>query len=410
MISTGSGGTTGPRDALRYLAAVALFLAIVAVWYRYLELPGTGVFAGVGAFIDAKVYARALASWTAGQDPYTRTEALPFVYPPMFLRVVGPLASRLPAHTGWYGYLTLQAVCLLSVPWTLATAYLRSRWLTPAVAMLIFSLQPNLFEEYVLLTGNIANIFYPVALLAGVSGLRRNRWLAFYIVVVLAALIKPTFLALLLLPLLAGRGQWVPSALCVALVLAGYLSQRALMPQAYAAFQRNVYSEIVLRDDAGFNLFNFLHKQGRRIALLNKPAVLSALHLLVIGPLLTAFWLLRRRRFQPAVADLWVPALLVLIILANPRMQHIDAEVAVIPALYLCITCMRRATGAPSLGVVAVAFTVFEALTGKQLEIGMVFLFYTSLLLTLYVLAKSETAAGSEDAAGASLDPALEFS
>jgi hypothetical protein len=35
---------------------------------------------------------------------------------------------------------------------------------------------------------------------------------------------------------------------------------------------------------------------------------------------------------------------------------------------------------------------------------------YTSLLLTLYVLAQSETSAGSEDATASNPDPALEFS
>ena len=171
-----------------------------------------------------------------------------------------------------------------------------------------------------------------------------------------------------------------------------YLLQRIFMPLDYARFQQNVFTQIVIRQDSGFNVFNYLHKQGRTIHVLNNPLVLSAAHVAIIGSLLAAFYLLRTRRPLPAAQDLWLPALLVTTILANPRLQHIDAAIAILPALFLCVEGVRRLPSrTSSFLAIASAFTVFAFLAVKQFELGLLVLLYLSVLLALYLLFLANT-------------------
>jgi hypothetical protein len=208
------------------------------------------------------------------------------------------------------------------LPFILTTFYIRSRWLSPFLAMVLFTFQPMFTEEHVFLTGNITNLFYPLALAAGIPGIRRNKWLWFYLVVAIASLAKPTFLDLLVLPLLAGERQLGRIAVCVGTVLSA-----------------------------------------------------------------------RKRKDGPAVVGLWVPALLVVAILANPRMQPIDAAIAILPALYLCIECVRRLPATSvSLAGAGIAFTVFEFLTVKQFEMGLLLLLYSSVFLVIFLLQREELA------------------
>jgi hypothetical protein len=382
MSADRSAWTTHLRAVALYLAGVCLFLLFAVQWY--LTLRHTGRI----PFPDATVYARAIVTWQAGGNPYALSStALPFVYPPLFLHLVGFVGSLCPHHAGWYGYLTLQAVTFLTVPWLLTTVYIRSRWLTPFFALLLFTFQPTFIEQFVLLTGNIANIFYPLALAAGIAGVKRNRWLPFYLVVAIAALLKPTFLDLLILPLLAAHRQLTRSVACTICVGAVYLLQRIVMPLDYARFQHNVFTQIVIRQDSGFNIFTYLHNQGRTIHVLNNPLVPSAVHIGIIGALLAAFVLLRNRRHLPPAQDLWLPALLVTTILANPRLQHIDAAIAILPAIFLCVEGVRRLPQrTSSFIVIATSFTVFASLAVKQFEMGLLVLLYISVLLALYLL------------------------
>jgi hypothetical protein len=364
---------------LLYFAGVVLFLMYAAQWHSSL---------GEASFVDAKVYARAINIWRAGGNPYAMSPySLPFVYPPIFLKCVAQLARLFPEHVGWYVYLAVESVSLLAIPWILTVAYVRSRWLTPFLAMVLFTFQPRYTEEYVLLTGNVANLFYPLALAAGILGIKRNRWLLFYVVVAVASVLKPPFLGLLILPLLAGERQLIRSTVCVGAVVSVYSLQRILMPQYYAAFQQSVFNEVVARGDAGSNIFNYLHRQAHTFLFLNNPYVLSAIHVTIVGTLVAAFFLMRKRRTRSTVTDLWVPALLVIAILANPRMQDIDADIAIIPALYLILEGIRRmGISRNSLAGLAVAFTLLEFLLVKQFEMGLLMILYGSVFLVLFLL------------------------
>jgi hypothetical protein len=81
---------------------------------------------------------------------------------------------------------------------------------------------------------------------------------------------------------------------------------------------------------------------------------------------------------------LWTPAILVLCIVADPRLQHIDACVAVLPCVYLWVECIRRLAGNTQwLRLCVLALVLFQFLTAKQFEMGELVLLYGSLLLVL---------------------------
>jgi hypothetical protein len=387
MIATGKIWKTQLRSVLLYFGSVLLFLIFAALTYQSLKHKGDI------AFVDARVYARAMTTWKAGGNPYsTYSEALPFVYPPVFLNCVAVLGKVLPRGS-WFVYLIAAGFGLLVLPFILTTFYIRSRWLSPFLAMVLFTFQPMFTEEHVFLTGNITNLFYPLALAAGIPGIRRNKWLWFYLVVAIASLAKPTFLDLLVLPLLAGERQLGRIAVCVGTVLSAFAFQKIAMPRYYAAFQQNVFTEVFVKGDTGFNVFNYLHKQGQTFALLRNPSLLLAIHAAIIGVILASLFFLRKRKDGPAVVGLWVPALLVVAILANPRMQPIDAAIAILPALYLCIECVRRLPATSvSLAGAGIAFTVFEFLTVKQFEMGLLLLLYSSVFLVIFLLQREELA------------------
>ncbi|HTV09333.1 MAG TPA: hypothetical protein VMD97_09850 [Candidatus Aquilonibacter sp.] len=364
-----------------YLLTMLLFLALMRPNWLHRQAMMFGPFA------DAHVYGRAIRTAALGLDPY-RTPALdlPFVYPPLVLRCGVLLRALVLHHVSFCIYILLTWAGVLSLPWIICSAYIRSQWFTPWLGMLIFAFQPFFTYEGVVFTGNIVLILLPLALLAGVRGVRHRRWGLFYVVVGLCALIKAPMLALLLLPALSEDKEWKPSIFTTIAVCAVYLAQRLAMPQAYGEYQRNAWEQVIVHKDTGFNLLSYVTHQERNLAVLRHAAVPPAIQVAVIALLAAAFYWYRRRREDEDLRPLWMPALLVLSILADPRLQHIDACAAILPCLYLWVECIRRLARNPQWWrIFVLAFVFFQFLTPKQFEMGEIGLLYGSLLLVLAV-------------------------
>ena len=365
-----------------YAAVAGFFLLFCVAWDRFL-LPGTR------DLWDARVYARAFASWQAGGDPYSLSFGLPFVYPPVFLYAQRALAYLAHGNFAWFLYLALLVVATLSIPWLLAKAYLRSAWFTPLIAFVLFVFQPKLIGEIVLLSGNIGTLLYSAALAAGALGLRRQRWLPFYAVVVIASWIKPPFLDLLLIPLLCARRQYLRSLCAILVSAAGYLLQVRLAASLFARFRAAVVNQVVVREDAGFGIYAWLLKLSHRLPML-RGAGASLGYVVILAIPLVALFLLRRRRFEPQDAALWTPAVLVLAILTNPRLQDYDADVAILPAIFLCVECFR--TSQPSAArnlVVALCASVFLVLLSREPYPAIYVFLLGSLAIAIFRLARS---------------------
>ncbi|MGI4826758.1 MAG: hypothetical protein ACRYFU_00980 [Janthinobacterium lividum] len=325
---------------------IVAYLAVTSVVVLYFAHRVEMHIAAFPAFWDARVYLHALEDWRGGIDPYvagapSRTGArLPFVSPPIFLYLMAFLSRIFPGRFGVLCYWSLSFVATLALPALLAKFYLRSRWMIAALCLFLFCFQPEKHGSQALLTGNLSNVLYALVLAAGVPGLKRNNWRLFYVVMVFAGLMKPPFLAFLLLPLLAGRKQWPQCAGTVLAVLAGDLGQWFSMPKYWHEFQQNVFVRVFVHGDAGFGLLAQCGLFGGSIPLVRRlrPSMDVAL---VIVPLFLLLFFLRNRRFGQTAERLWVPCLVLLGVLSNPRILDYDAGVAVLPAVYIAVEFCR---------------------------------------------------------------------
>ncbi len=394
MPTTGMSSRRTRREALAYLAAVSL--ALLYSWHR-----AHVYVAGLPPFWDARVYGRAFASWTNGFDPYkpnpstSSVSPLPFVSPPLFLYLMLALSHVLPVRAGVVCYLVLVSAASLISPALLARHYLRSRWMPAPLCLLISWFQPGHYGSQALLSGNLSNLLYALLLATGVAGLKRGQWLPFYAAVLFAASMKPPFLAFLLFPLCAGESQELASCATAMTVLAVALAQRLLVPRYWKEFQAGVVTRVVDQDDAGFGLLGQLRHYRGHLGVLGRcdPNVVVVL---LLSGLVLPFLLLRKRPRTKAVDRLWVPGLLLLSILCNPRTLAYDAALATIPALYIVVQFCRSLT--PSgwkpvcMGIAAVLAVALLATLGEP---AVCLLLSCAVLLVLIPLAFPNTFKGT---------------
>lgn len=287
---------------------------------------------------DAHVYSRALSRFNRGLDPYAK-DKLYFVYAPIFLKAQNMLSHLLSHRGAWGVYLLLLTVATLSVP-LLLSYWLKVEWLSPAVCLVLFALQPYLLAQEILLTGNLSPILYAAGFATGLLGLKRNRWLPFYAVVVVASLIKLPFLAMLLVPLFCSKRQLLAVCISVALTDAAYFAQQIWEPALYTGFRHALSAQIFERADVGFGVLRPLLYLGHHVPILT-PTVATCIHLLLFVALFASLWSSRGLRHSPEFGKIWLATLIVLVIAANPRMKEYDACMAFLPELYLAIEAIR---------------------------------------------------------------------
>lgn len=254
-----------------------------------------------------------------GTDPYLADASARtlYVYPPIFLA----LGSALYFHAGWFLYIGLTCLASVSIPFVLSAGYIRSTWMRNSVTLCIFALLPGFMSEVTFLTGNIAPLLYTLILGTGVLGVRRGRWWLFVLVVSAAGMLKPPFLAFLLLPLI--ESQYLVAAASVVLAGCGYLIQLRVAPRLYAEFKSNVYSQIVVLSDSGAGFVGMLHA---RLGLI--------VHCVVFVPAVFYLWLNKSSRQHDPI---WSPTLVLLCVLLSPRLMSYDLCVGMLVAIYIAV-------------------------------------------------------------------------
>ena len=300
---------------------------------------------------DLAVYTLAVRTWLAGVNPYGAALApLYFVYPPFFLYAAGLLSHLIPAGWGDSAYTALHVEATLALPLFLARFYFRQRWLTPAFALLVFIATPLFMGILALCSLNIASTLYCLCFVAGIPGLHRDRWRWFYGAVFLAAMIKITFLALLLLPLLAGRRQvrqWVNCTLCGAVVIGANLLEMRLLPELYTGYRWSLVQAIVHEKYYGFGIFGVVMAYGYKLHL---PAPASAYAAAVgLAVVMTGAMLLLRQRLAKQDQTganvgrngIWLALVVALLILVNPRQLQYDGDVSLFAAFPLWVYALR---------------------------------------------------------------------
>jgi hypothetical protein len=294
---------------------------------------------------DLPVYAQAVRTWMAGSTPYDDSlSPLFFLYPPAFLYLAGGLSRLFPSGWGEGAYVALEIVATLALPLVLARYYFRQLWLSPLFAILLFFASPRFTGALALCSMNIASVLYCAAFLAAVPGLRRNRWMWFYGAVFLAAIIKITFLALLLLPLLVGRRQWLRSVACGVAVVAVNLLEKVFVSALYDGYQWSLKQGILAQQQFGYGIFGIVasyHYKQRGGPGLAAYAAAGVTALVVLG----LMFLLRRRLERNAV-DLsgnahWLALVVVSIVLVNPREMQYDIDIALFAGFVLWVYALR---------------------------------------------------------------------
>lgn len=296
---------------------------------------------------DLPVYTQAVQHWLAGLSPYNGSLApLFFLYPPAFLILAGWLSHLVPAHWGPPLYVALNVAALCAIPVMLARYFFRLPWLSPLLAFLLFFASPRFTGIHALRTMNIASPLYCLAFAAAIPGLKRNRWRWFYLAVFLAAIIKITFLALLLLPLLAGRRQWLRSVLCGVAVALANLGEKVFWPELYSGYTLSLREGILGSRAFGYGVFGLIadhrfFERGVGLAAYITAAVLAA----ILTGLM--FWMrIRLERAGSAKEDLvsnavWLALILIAIVLVNPRQMQYDIDISVFAALILCVITFK---------------------------------------------------------------------
>lgn len=330
-------GTSDRRQRLELVAV--FFLAGLYLLSQMIPLYRSGAL-----FWDAQVYDRGIRAYLAGQTPYVHLPQLNFVYSPLFLHIGAPLYRAVPFRlvAVIYGLLNCAAACLLPV--VLVLGYLRSSWFTLPAGVALFFCHPRMTGTESLLSGNMSNLLYAAVLAAGIPGVRRNRWLPLYLAVGVAAVIKPTILCLLLLPPLLGAGQYLGSAVTAVLLIGEKLLEKLLWPAEYKAFVESVSFQVLTLKDNGIGLTRyFVHFHlGSKIPLLHDN-LSYLLHFAVMGAIVAAMWLARKRRGVTIPEPIWISMVLVMAILASPRILVYDVDVAILPATLLVAEAVAAA-------------------------------------------------------------------
>jgi hypothetical protein len=329
----------------RVLATLSgiFFLALCVYWGRI-----------VPTLVDAQVYAKALNTFYHGGNPYLEDSNFRFVYPPLFL-----LIPNL-GHAGWYAYLGVNIICLLSVPYLIAK-YLSGTWVNPIWTYLVFAFVPAFAAEMALLSGNLANIFYAALLYTGLRGVRHGKWTPFYMSILVAGSIKPPFLAFLLLPVLM-TARWIPATLTVTAVGSLFTIQRVTVPLLFKGFKDAIRSQLATHGDMGMGIPALFHGASMSIVL----------HFGLVCAFFVYMWHSRRYRENPV----WLAGALVLCFFANPRPLNYDIAVAALPALYILSESFRKL---PALSgcCMAVGLLLFS----RSVGIGMFGLLFGSLIV-----------------------------
>jgi hypothetical protein len=322
------------RPAVPYLFAALAFLLVYAGLAKTKR-------ADLRSFWDARIYAVAIHDYRAGLDPYAPSpDAMDFVYPPIFLQLGALPAKVVPSVVAWPLYLTLLVVAICSIPWTLITAFVGRECFPPLMVCVLFVLEPKLYAETALMTGNVATLLYGGILLAAIPGLRRNRWTMFYLVVIVAALIKLPFLTLLAFSWLAGHRQFWRSSASALVVVAGYAAQWLFDRRLFLDFLKSVKRQVLDGGDTGLGVLAMFLKMGKHIpAMRGSGAMLASVA--VIAGMLAFLGVLKRFRNLPGVAEVWLPTALVASILSNPRMMLYDADIAIVPGIFLFVQWAR---------------------------------------------------------------------
>jgi hypothetical protein len=118
------------------------------------------------------------------------------------------------------------------------------------------------------------------------------------------------------------------------------LFEALLLPAQYKAFLQSMVAQVVIRQDAGFGFLPHLMHVARHLPV--PPAKFALLvHTALTLTLILCLWASKKRPGSTLPESVWIAAVLIVAILANPRMLTYDADIAILPATLIAVESIR---------------------------------------------------------------------
>jgi len=291
-------------------------------------------------FWDANGYAEGITGY--GRDG-TATSAYvvpgytPIDYPPVFILGGHWLARILTPEVGYPLYLLTHIFCLVGLPFLLVRFYLPGMGFLEAY--LLLAIAPLYLGEEVLFATNIASICYFLIFVTAIPGLRRNRWIWFYAAIILASSLKIIFLLFLLLPLLLGTAEILPSAITVAATCCIYIGQMIMVPDLYREFRKMISINIIYSTgNYGYALYGMVANLLKRFHSMDR--IIPGAAQVIFAIAIVAVLLRLRTRVRPRDPR-WVALVILAFFLITPRLADYDTVTALLPAYFLLLPTWR---------------------------------------------------------------------
>ncbi len=341
--------------------SVLLSLAALMLW----PPPYSVVWNSPGIYWDVAIYRHAIEAVRAGLDPYAvglarqyaahaaGQHAFTYVYPPLTLPVLR-LLNLLPLWLAAVLYGMAYAASYAALLWAVTQCFRPKdkaimKYFVPLVIFF-----PSLMPDEVILSGNVAYIFYGVLFPAAVLGWKRGVWRWFYLAVLVASCFKAPFLTLLAIPALAGERQWIKATGVGAAGLGLFAFEGWLWPLQFREYLTSVGLQFQFNFDFGQSMAGNL---GRALYWHGLPytTVPTLLFLTYGGLLFTVLWYFSKLYHQRRIsAESWIPVLLVATILLNPRIMQYDVHVIALPMVLI----LARSVASRSKAGISVAASV----------------------------------------------------
>lgn len=289
-------------------------------------------------FGDSEVFAEAARHMANGANPYTDTAiayrggGLPFITAPMIAVLLGLFAALLGPGLYWL-LVASHIVAIVGAPLLQARLFLGRAPGAVGFGYAAFFCGLGAFGVTTLVSGNFGASLHFAIIAALAHGLRSGRWGWFHVVIAAACLVKPPYAIFWIVPVMYNGWNWRAAghaALAAVGVGLMFLISYLANPALFADWLASLDQQVAGTGDYGHSVYGLM---AWRMFFIDHGYSFTPVlaHATVMGALLL-FLLFDNTRGLRKVA-----ALVVLAVLANPRMKEYDAAFAAIPvaALYI---------------------------------------------------------------------------
>lgn len=367
-------------------AALALMLLAALAVMMHRHPPNGELYFG-----DSAVFTVAGERVVAGEDPYEgavveyEENGLPFISPPVVAMTFGGLYWILgPALMGVMMF--SHFVALIGSPWIQTRLFLGPKPSHLALGFGVFACSIGAAAVTTFVSGNFGASMHFAIIATMAHGLRKGQWRWMHLAIALSCLVKPTYAAYWIVPVLWQGWNWreVKNAAIVAGIVALiYAVSYVANPSYFDAWLGSLNRQVSGTGDYGHSVYGQL--AWRMIFDEHQHTLIPYLaHIAVMGALLAFILLDKTTGLRKAAA------LIVFSILVNPRMKEYDMAFAAVPLAALYLSALIPPTADAMRRALAIAATVaifFALLIADNLPIVGPFMYVIAMSAGILTLA-----------------------